>query len=100
MNGDGFVDFIISNRKFAAPEEINIFISDGAAAPTFTKSTITTTKASWFSIAQDSDGDSKPDIAVTSTNNTLFSIDVWNRPSNGFSPIVCLFAIFTSLFYV
>jgi gliding motility-associated-like protein len=80
MNGDGFTDFIISNRKFSVPEEINFFISDGAATPNFTKSTITTTKASWFSLAGDFDGDSKPDIAVTSTNNaTQFSIDVWKN---------------------
>lgn len=80
MNGDGFVDFVISNRKFSAPEEINIFISNGAATPNFTKFSITTPKANWFSIAQDFDGDSKPDIAVTSTNNaTQFSIDVWKN---------------------
>jgi gliding motility-associated-like protein len=80
MNGDGKVDFIISDRKFSAPEEINVFISDGAATPNFTKTTITTPKANWFSIAADFDGDSKPDIAATSTNNaTQFSIDVWKN---------------------
>ena len=80
MNGDGFVDFIISDRKFSVPEEINVFISDGAATPNFTKSTITTPKANWFSLAGDFDGDSKPDIAATSTNNaTQFTIDVWKN---------------------
>ena len=80
MNGDGFVDFVVSQRKLSAPEEINIFISDGAATPNFTKSTITTPKANWFSLTQDFDGDSKPDIAATATNNgTQFSIDVWKN---------------------
>lgn len=80
MNGDGRADFVISDRKFSAPEEVNIFINDGAATPGFTKSTITTTKASWFVKTADFDGDSKPDIAVTSTNNsTSFSIDVWRN---------------------
>lgn len=80
MNGDGFVDFVISDRRFNNPEEINIFISDGGNNPSFAKSTITTTKASWFVKTADFDGDSKPDIAVTSTNNaTNFSIDVWKN---------------------
>lgn len=80
MNGDGFVDFIVSNRKFSAPEEISIFISDGATTPVFTKFSITTPKANWFSLAGDFDGDSKPDIAATSTNNvSQFSVDVWKN---------------------
>ena len=80
MNGDGFADFVIGNRKFSAPEEVNIFINNKAATPGFAKSTITTAKANWFVKAQDFDGDSKPDIAVTSTNNaTNFSIDIWKN---------------------
>lgn len=80
MNGDGFVDFVISNRKFSSPEEVSIFISNGATTPSFTKTTITTAKGSWFVKAADFDGDSKPDIAVTSTNNTSsFSVDIWKN---------------------
>lgn len=79
MNGDGFVDFVIGNRDFTSPQ-LNIFISDGASTPAFAKSTVVTPKANWFIKAADFDGDSKPDIAITSTNNsTSFSIDVWKN---------------------
>ena len=79
MNGDGEVDFVIGNRDFANPQ-VSIFINDGAANPGFAKETLDSDKANWFVKAGDFDGDSKPDIAVTSTNNNdSFSIDVWKN---------------------
>jgi gliding motility-associated-like protein len=76
MNGDGFADFVIGNRDFTNPQ-VNVFISNGAATPLFTATTIVTPKANWFVRVGDLDGDAKPDIAVTSTNNsTSFSIDI------------------------
>jgi gliding motility-associated-like protein len=79
MNGDGFADFVIGCRDFAVPQ-VNVFISDGAATPTFAKTSVTSPKGNWFVKAADYDGDSKPDIATTSTNNSSsFSIDIWKN---------------------
>jgi len=79
MNGDGFVDFVVGCRDFAVPQ-VNVFISNGAATPSFTKTTLASSKGNWFVKAGDYDGDSKPDIAVTSTNNSnSFSIDIWKN---------------------
>jgi len=79
MNGDGFADFITGNRVFANPE-INVYINNGASTPSFTRNTIVSPKGVWFVKAGDYDGDSKPDIAATTTNNvTSFSVDVWKN---------------------
>jgi gliding motility-associated-like protein len=67
MNGDGHVDFVTGNRDLTTPQ-VNIYISNGAATPSFTRSTINTPKTNWFIKAADFDGDSKPDLAVTTTN--------------------------------
>jgi len=76
MNGDGFADFVIGSRDFTNPQ-VNVFISNGATTPSFAATKIITPKANWFVRVGDFDGDAKPDIAVTSTNNsTNFSIDV------------------------
>ena len=81
MNGDGLADFIVGSRNFTTPE-VNIFTNNGGATPGFAKSVIATTptKGNWFVKAADYDGDSKPDIAVTTTNNVNnFSIDIWRN---------------------
>jgi gliding motility-associated-like protein len=81
MNGDGLVDFVVGSRNFTVPE-INIFTSNGGSTPTFSETTISTTatKGNWFVKVGDYDGDSKPDIAVTATNNiNNFSIDIWKN---------------------
>lgn len=87
MNGDGHLDFVIGNRDFTNPQ-INIYINNRNATPGFTQHTIITPKANWFVRASDFDGDAKPDIAITSTNNsTGFSIDVWKN-GNCHQPII------------
>jgi gliding motility-associated-like protein len=76
MNGDGYADFVVGNRDFTNPQ-LNIYSNSTAATPGFTVTKLVTPKANWFLRAADFDGDSKPDIAITSTNNaTSFSIDV------------------------
>lgn len=87
MNGDGYADFVIGNRDFGDPQ-VNVYISNAAATPSFTGTKIVTLKANWFVRVGDFDGDAKPDIAVTSTNNsTSFSIDVI-RNRNCHQPII------------
>jgi gliding motility-associated-like protein len=87
MNGDGFADFVIGSRDFTNPQ-VNVFINSGAATPSFTATKITTLKANWFVRVGDFDGDAKPDIAVTSTNNsTSFSIDILKN-KNCHQPVI------------
>lgn len=79
LNGDGFADFAVGNRSFTAPQ-FTIYINNQAATPGFTAFPITTPKANWFARVGDYDGDAKPDVAMTSTNNsTGFSIDIWKN---------------------
>jgi gliding motility-associated-like protein len=87
MNGDGLLDFVVGNRDFASPQ-LNIYINNGNATPGFAQNTIVTPKANWFVRAADFDGDAKPDIAITSTNNVAsFSIDVWKN-RNCHKPVI------------
>lgn len=87
MNGDGILDFVVGNRDFANPQ-LNIYINNGNATPGFVQHTLATPKANWFVRAADFDGDAKPDIAITSTNNVAsFSIDVWKN-KNCHKPVI------------
>lgn len=87
MNGDGYADFVIGSRDFTNPQ-VNIFINNGATTPSFTATKIITLKANWFVRVGDFDGDAKPDIAVTSTNNsTSFSIDILKN-KNCHQPVI------------
>jgi gliding motility-associated-like protein len=72
MNGDGFVDFVTGNRT--SPAQTNIYLSNGAATPTFTRQQITAPRVNWFVKTGDFDGDSKPDIAMTSNDAAGFGI--------------------------
>jgi gliding motility-associated-like protein len=70
IDGDKDPDFVVTNRNRATPVaaelRINIFLNDGAATPTFTRSDITTTTPTRNVKLTDMDGDSKADIVFTS----------------------------------
>lgn len=73
MNGDGFVDFVTGNRDLT-DAQVNIYLGNGAAIPVFIKNKIVAPKSNWFVKSGDFDGDSKPDIAMTSADNSGFGI--------------------------
>jgi gliding motility-associated-like protein len=70
IDGDSDVDIIINNRNRPVPEPaelfMNIFRNNGGATPTFTRSDIPLTQPGRNVRIGDLDGDSKPDIAITS----------------------------------
>jgi gliding motility-associated-like protein len=70
IDGDGDADIAIANRNRPTPvaEElkINIFINNGAATPSFTRSDIATSQQTRNVKIADVDGDAKADIVYTS----------------------------------
>jgi len=70
IDGDKDPDFVVVNRNRPTPVaselDINIFLNNGGATPTFTRADITTTSPGRNVKLTDMDGDSKADIVYTS----------------------------------
>jgi gliding motility-associated-like protein len=88
MNGDGFPDFVIASREFGGSPQLDIYINNAETATSFVKHTYAAQFDQWFVKVGDYDGDSKPDIAMTVTdNNTNFGIHVL-RNRNCHKPVI------------
>lgn len=88
MNGDGFPDFVIASREFLGSPQLDIFINDAQTSPSFVQHTMAYPIDQWFVRVGDYDGDSKPDIAMTVTdNNTNFGVHVL-RNRNCHKPVI------------
>ena len=88
MNGDGFPDFAIASREFAGSPQVDVYINDAQNSPSFVKNTFAYPIDQWFVKLGDFDGDSKPDIALTVTDNsTTFGIHVL-RNRNCHKPVI------------
>ncbi|MBS1544288.1 MAG: VCBS repeat-containing protein [Bacteroidetes bacterium] len=86
VDGDGDPDVVIANKSV---NTLNVFLSDGAATPSFTRVDVTTTIFLRNVKVTDFDGDAKPDFAFTSLNSgpTQFSIDIM-RNTSCVSPVI------------
>ncbi len=74
IDGDGDIDVVVANRQ---DNFVSVFVNDGSASPSFTRSNLTTNKPPINLKVGDLDGDSKPDIAFTSASGTnQFSVDI------------------------
>jgi gliding motility-associated-like protein len=76
IDGDGDPDVVVANRNEAV---MNVFLHSGNfTAPSFSKADIATSKPSRNVKAGDLDGDSKPDLAVTTFNagSGIYTLDI------------------------
>jgi gliding motility-associated-like protein len=88
MNGDGFPDFVVASREFLGSPQLDIYINDAQSSPSFVKSSMVYPIDQWFVKVGDYDGDSKPDIAMTVTdNNSTFGVHIL-RNRNCHKPVI------------
>lgn len=88
MNGDGYADFVVASREFLGSPQLDIYINDAQSSPSFVKTSMVYPIDQWFVKVGDYDGDSKPDIAVTVTdNNSSFGVHVL-RNRNCHLPVI------------